>query len=219
MVNPPVPPVRASWARIDAWLREHAPASYAHLAPPADPTAIGAAQAEMGLRFPADLTDSLLCHDGVLTWTNILPGPPPQPVARIVGHWRMSEEIAGDDADIREPFEPGGEPGWHRQWIPWAQSDGDAQVIDMREGPGQGRLGSAPHDDTGHFDDGHPSLAAYLAEVADVLDHGGLADACAPFLTEDGELWWDLEGETELNGRPLTPAPTPARAAALAERG
>ncbi len=40
----------------------------------------------MGLRFPADLVDSLLCHDGVLEWGNLFPGEPPQPVALIVDH-------------------------------------------------------------------------------------------------------------------------------------
>ncbi len=216
-MNSSVPPVRSSWGRIDGWLREHAPATYENLAGPADPAAIESAQVELGLRFPVDLTDSLLCHDGLLSWDKVLPGPPPQSVAQIVAHGRMRREI-DEDEDLGDPSDPGAEPWWHPLWIPWAQSDGNAQVIDMREGPQQGRLGTACHDDTGHFDDGWPSLGAYLAEVADVLDHGGLADGCAPYLTCDGELWWDLEGETELNGDPLTPAPTPARAAALAAR-
>ncbi|MET9687334.1 SMI1/KNR4 family protein [Streptomyces sp. NPDC006514] len=211
MNSPTPPPVRSSWDRIDGWLREHAPASYENLARPADPAAVEAAQAELGLRFPADLTDSLLCHDGLLNWDTVLPGPPPQSVAQIVDHWRMCVEIAGDDKDLCEPFRPGAEPWWHPRWIPWAQSDGDAQVIDMREGPQQGRLGTACHDGTGHFDDGWPSLAAYLAEVADALDHGGLVDGYAPYLTCDGGLWWASEGKTELNGDPLTPAPAPAR--------
>ncbi|WP_314247408.1 SMI1/KNR4 family protein [Streptomyces kutzneri] len=213
-----VPSVRSSWDRIDAWLRAYAPASYVILAPPADPDLIEAAQTEMGLRFPADLVDSLLCHDGLLTWGNLLPGEPPQPVALIVDHWRMCEEIAGDDKDLRESSGPSDEPWWHVRWIPWAHSDGDAQVIDMREGPEQGRLGTASHDGTGHFGNGWPSLAAYLAEVADVLDHGGVVDGCVPYLTCDGELWWSFEDDADLNGAPLTPAPAPGRAEALAAR-
>ncbi|MFI0990418.1 hypothetical protein [Streptomyces exfoliatus] len=81
----------------------------------------------------------------------------------------------------------------------------------MREGPEQGRLGAACHDGTGHFGDGWPSLAAYLAEVAEVLDHGGMVDGCVPCLTRDGELWWSFEGDADLNGEPLTPAPAPGR--------
>ncbi|MFJ6482214.1 hypothetical protein ACIQK6_19130 [Streptomyces sp. NPDC091682] len=90
-MNSPVPPVRSSWDRIDGWLREHAPTSYENLARPADAGAVEAAQAEMGLRFPADLVDSLLCHDGLLRWGSVLPGPPPQSVAQIVAHWRDAQ--------------------------------------------------------------------------------------------------------------------------------
>lgn len=210
LVFPEPQPVARSWARIDAWTRRHAPASYALLAPPADPVEVEAAQAAMGVRFPADLLESLACHDGITRWANLLPGRPPMSVAGMLAHWRMCVEIAGDDPDLTEPHGDGedDEPWWHPQWIPWAQSDGDSQVIDMREGPGQGRLGSAPHADTPHFHDGWPSLAVYLTAVADVLDHGGEADGMVPYLTPEGELWWDFPDETELNGDPLTPAPT-----------
>ncbi|MFJ6486522.1 SMI1/KNR4 family protein [Streptomyces sp. NPDC091682] len=200
--------VRASWARIDAWLRTHAPASARLLAPPANPDEVERVQVEMAVRFPEDLLESLGCHDGLVSWANILPEQPPIPLAEIVSFWRMSVEIAGDDPDLCEPHEEGGEPWWHPQWIPWAQSDGDSQVIDMREGPQQGRVGSAAHDETASFADGWPSLSAYLNDVADVLDHGGTVGPWAPFLTTDGELWWSSEGETELNGLPLAPAPT-----------
>ncbi|MBC3839304.1 hypothetical protein GXW82_01115 [Streptacidiphilus sp. 4-A2] len=204
--------VQASWARIDAWLHAHAPASHALLAPPADPAAIESAEAELGVRFPPDLVESLACHDGLTAWANIFPQQPPLPVAEIVAHWRMCVEIAGDDPDLCEPKAAGAEPWWHRQWIPWAQSDGDAQVIDMRAGPQQGRVGSTAHDDTGSFADGWPNLAAYLNEVADVLEFGGEVGFWAPYLTTRRELWWSFKGETELNGDPLTPAPTIATA-------
>ncbi|MEZ0096307.1 SMI1/KNR4 family protein [Streptacidiphilus sp. EB129] len=207
-MSPAASTIRASWSRIDAWLLTHAPASYALLAPPADPHEVEAAQAEMGVRFPLDLVESLACHDGLLAWANMFPSKPPLPVAQILAYWRMSEEIAGDDPDFREAHGEDSEPGWHHQWIPWAQSDGDAQVIDMRDGPHQGRVGTAPHDDTGSFDNGWPSLAAYLHDVAEALDCGGEVHQLAPFLTTDPKLWWSCPGETELNGEPLTPAPT-----------
>ncbi|MGW5344078.1 DUF4259 domain-containing protein [Streptomyces sp. NPDC004050] len=205
-------PVARSWARIDAWMQRHAPASYALLAPPADPAEVEAAQEAMGVRFPADLLESLACHDGITAWANLVPDQPPSSVAGIVDHWRMCVEIAEEDAEEAEdadPTEPAGErePWWHPQWIPWAQSDGDSQIIDMREGPGRGRLGNAAHDDVGCFDDGWPSLAVYLTAVADALDHGGVVDGDVPYVTAKGELWWTVPGRTELNGAPLTPAP------------
>ncbi|MFJ3876794.1 DUF4259 domain-containing protein [Streptomyces sp. NPDC090077] len=207
-------PVARSWARIGGWMRRHAPVSYALLAAPAEPAEVESAQQEMGVRFPADLLASLACHDGITEWANLLPGPPPLSVGGMLAHWRMCVEIAGDDPDLTEPHGDGedDEPWWHPQWIPWAESDGDSQVIDLREGPGRGRLGSAAHDDTGRFDDGWPSLAVYLTAVADALDQGGEADGMTPYLTPEGELWWAFPGETELNGDPLTPArPLPGR--------
>ncbi|WP_306439608.1 DUF4259 domain-containing protein [Streptomyces sp. BR123] len=199
-------PVARSWARIDSWMRRHAPASYALLAPPADPAEVEAAQETMGIRFPADLLESLSCHNGIAEWARLLPDEPPMSVAGILGHWQMCVEFAEDDPDFAEP-DDGQEPWWHPQWIPWAQSHGDSQVIDMREGPGQGRLGNAAHDDVGCFDAGWPSLAVYLTAVADALDQGREVEGKVPYLTPDGGLWWAVPHQTALNGAPLTPAP------------
>jgi cell wall assembly regulator SMI1 len=73
------------------------------------------------------------------------------------------------------------EPWWHELWLPFAEADGTAQVIDLRPGPGYLRVGFAIHDGTGDFDDGWPSLGAYLTDVADVLDHGGSVKSCRRF--------------------------------------
>ncbi|WP_405792950.1 SMI1/KNR4 family protein [Streptomyces sp. NBC_00029] len=210
---PAAQPVADSWARIDAWMQRHAPASYALLAPPADPAEVEAAQKAMGIRFPADLLESLACHNGITEWDNLVPGRPPMSVAGILAHWQMCVEIAGDDPDLAEVSDGSDEePWWHPQWIPWAQSDGDSDVIDMREGPGQGRLGSAAHDDTGHFHDGWPSLATYLAAVADAFEYGSEVDGDVPFLTTEGTVWWDGSGTTVLNGTPPHPRATLAGA-------
>ncbi|MEV5375837.1 SMI1/KNR4 family protein [Streptomyces nondiastaticus] len=202
--------VRSSWARIDAWLRAQAPATFAVLAGPADPDGIEAAQTEMGVRFPSDLLDSLACHDGVTSWKTVLPVQSPLSAKGIAEFWSLNESIAGSDRDLREANEDEGEdePWWHRDWIPWAASDGDAQVIDVRDGVHWGRLGTTAHDGTGCFRDGWPSLAAYLCEVADALEFGGDVYGLVPYLLPGGELWWDLPGETRLNGAPLAPAPT-----------
>jgi cell wall assembly regulator SMI1 len=193
-----------AWTRIDAWLARFAPASAAVLAPPADPSEIAAAEAEIGYAFPEELVESLRCHNGVLTWANVLPACPPAPVAQIVAYRQMCMEIEAD-MEYAEEYD---EPWWHELWLPFAEADGTAQVIDLRPGPGYLRVGFAIHDSTGDFDDAWPSLGAYLTEVADVLDNGGaVRGAWAPFLIGAGELWWDLVGHTELNGEPLHPAP------------
>ncbi|MFD7815697.1 SMI1/KNR4 family protein [Streptomyces sp. NPDC059785] len=58
--------VQESWSRIDAWLREHAPRTFATLRPPAKVEEITAAQDGLGITFPPDLIASLLRHDGAL---------------------------------------------------------------------------------------------------------------------------------------------------------
>jgi cell wall assembly regulator SMI1 len=195
--------VADAWARIDAWLDRHAPASAAVLAPPADPAEIAAAEATIGYAFPVELVESLRCHDGVLTWANVLPECPPASAAGIAAFWRMcmDELPAVAYADETE------EPWWHERWLPFAEADGTAFVIDMRPGPGYLRMGWAVHDGTGDFDDGWPSLGAYLTDVADVLDHGGTVRAWIPYLIGTTELWWDLPGHTHVNGQLLRPAP------------
>ncbi|MDA2814870.1 SMI1/KNR4 family protein [Nocardiopsis sp. RSe5-2] len=186
--------VPASWARIDTWLRRHAPTDFALLRPPADPEAVEAAQSEMGVRFPPDLLASLACHDGkeegIQGWSPVLPKPP-LPVAGIAAHWRMCVDEY-DPAEEEDLLEDGEEPWWHPSWIPWAALGGDSQVIDMRPGPDQGRLGSAVHDDRGGFERAWPSLGAYLEEVADALENGGLVDGMlSPRVDSEGRLRWE----------------------------
>ncbi len=154
-----MPSVADSWARIDAWLAAHAPASMAALRPPADPDSIADAQYELGVEFPPELVASLSCHDGLDRWANLLPEAPPLAAHRIVEHWRMCMEIAEDTGGLQpRPWDD--EPWWHPLWIPWAEDGGDAQVIDLRPGPGQGRVGVAVHDGGGDFSDAWPSLTA-----------------------------------------------------------
>jgi cell wall assembly regulator SMI1 len=57
--------VREAWQRIERWLAEHASATLASLNPPADPAQVAAAEAELGVSFPADLVASFARHDGV----------------------------------------------------------------------------------------------------------------------------------------------------------
>lgn len=199
--------VTEAWIRIEDWLRRHAPVSAAVLAPPADPAEIAAAEDTLGLALPAELAESLRRHNGLRKWAKILPEKPPLSVARIVKHRQMCMDIAAD-IDGFTTLDGDTEPWWHELWVPFAESDGDAQVIDLRPGPGHGRLGWAVHDDLGDFAGAWPSLGAYLRETANGLATGTPVNGWCPYLTVDGELWWDLPNETELVGEPLWPAPT-----------
>ncbi|MBZ9640918.1 SMI1/KNR4 family protein [Streptomyces sp. PSKA30] len=202
--------VRTSWARIDAWLQHHAPATFAQLAPPADPHEYDSAQKEMGLRFPAGLLESLDCHNGAEPYTTALPQETPLSLAEIVEFWRTRMTILEREEEPTESLNEDEEHWWHRLWIPWAAIDGDAQVIDMRPGPGQGRIGSALRDDNGNFDGdwGWPSLEAYLFQVAEALEFGDPVGDLVPYLKPNGELCWAYSTDIELDGYEITPAPT-----------
>lgn len=181
------------------------------LNPPALDREVRAAQHAIGVEFPAELVESLSCHDGLREWANILPEQPPLSAWRIAEHWRMRMDIA-EDVDGFESRPWGEDPWWHPLWIPWAEGDGDAQVIDLRPGPGHGRLGMAVHDGTGDFSDGWPGLAAYLHDTAEALYGGGGVRGWYPYLTQAIELWWDRGPDCEsLNGEPLTRAPAERR--------
>jgi cell wall assembly regulator SMI1 len=199
--------VHMSWQRIESWLAAHAPSSLDCLNPPAADEAIEAAERALGTALPGDLAASLRCHDGVRKWATILPLQEPLSVERIVETRAMMMEIAADvDGFETKPWDD--EPWWHPLWIPWATTaDGVYHVIDLRPGPAYARVGWAGHSDGGSFSDGWPSLAAILHAVAQALHVGGRVDDFHPFLTSDGELWWDDADRRELNGKPLRPAP------------
>ncbi len=201
-----IPSPKESWRRIDAWLAAHAAGDSALLNPPASRDDIERAERVLGMPLPADLVESLRCHDGVSSWTTLLPEQSPLPVRGIVEHWQMSMGVAAEnDGLTRRPWDD--EPWWHPLWIPWAESaDGGAQVIDQRPGAHAGRLGWAGHSGGGDFSDTWPDLASLLHAIADALHEGGGVRGMYPYLTRGG-LWWDEESCAELNGEPLRAAP------------
>ncbi|MER7760616.1 SMI1/KNR4 family protein [Streptomyces sp. NPDC097619] len=196
-----------SWRRIDAWLAVHAPADLGRLNPPVAPADIARAETLLGTALPAELAESLSCHDGANTWSTLLPEQSPLPLDALVDRRRLCAEIAAENDGLTvRPWED--EPWWHPLWIPGAEGpDGGVQVIDRRPGPDRGRLGWAGHGGGGDFTDAPPGLAAFLHEVADALDHGGAVGGLHPYLTPTGDLWWDAPDTDTLDGTPLRPAP------------
>ncbi|MEV4947859.1 SMI1/KNR4 family protein [Streptomyces sp. NPDC053755] len=206
MVQHMVSPSEA-WRRIDAWLATHAPSDSARLNPPATQGEIQLAERLLGSPLPSDLVESLRCHNGASAWTTLLPDQSPLPVSGIVDRWQMCMQVAAENDGLsRRSWDD--EPWWQPLWIPWAESaDGGVHVIDQRPGPYAGRLGWAGHSGGGDFTDSWPSLATLLHAVAHALDEGGDVRGLHPYLTTQGELWWDEEGCVELNGHPLRAAP------------
>lgn len=209
--------VRRAWADIHAWVTRWAPADAPAFNPPVQETDIRAAQDKIGVTFPEELVASLSCHDGLLPNSTVMPVSSPLSAARIADHWQMCAEIAQWTSSL--PPVPGAntsdsrEPWWHPLWVPWAESDGYAQVIDLRPGPHQRRLGTAGNSWDGDFEDPvdtWPHLAAHLTAVARALREGGSVGGNNPYLTVDDRLWWDSEDARELNGKPLRPANGPS---------
>ncbi|MGD9486259.1 SMI1/KNR4 family protein [Streptomyces sp. TRM70308] len=58
--------LQAAWGRVEAWLREYAPASAALLRPPASEEQISATEDEIGVRLPPVLRAWYQIHDGAL---------------------------------------------------------------------------------------------------------------------------------------------------------
>lgn len=111
-----------SWDRIEAWLAEHAPATFAGLEPPADPEVIAAAEAAIGLPFPDPLRQSLLRHDGTGYHELLAPFWELESAQQIAGTWQLRtsihEELSPPDGAYEGDPESDRGPWWHRMWIP-----------------------------------------------------------------------------------------------------
>lgn len=198
--------VTQAWIAIEDWLARFMPTGAGALAPPADPAAIAAAEQQLGLTFPADVVESLLRHDGELSYAGFFPSHSSLlSVSQIVATRHMLNEVAQSENDLGQG--DGDEWWWHELWLPVTDLDGNLDIVDLRPGPGYGRLGWRPIDANADFSDGWTGLGPYLSAIATALTTGGGVDQIFPYLTTDGELWWDHAGQEELAGLPLVPAP------------
>ncbi|MEU0881361.1 SMI1/KNR4 family protein [Lentzea sp. NPDC005914] len=136
--------VVASWERIENWLQGNG----IEPKPPLEATTLTAAQA-LGHPLPADLTESLLRHDGSPR-TLVPPRWTLLPLQTSLDVWkrktddlaaRQAAEIEEIDEDEEEDFsavEEGEEDafwGWNAAWFPVAGDGGGCHlVVDLRTG-------------------------------------------------------------------------------------
>ncbi|WP_327266369.1 SMI1/KNR4 family protein [Streptomyces sp. NBC_01232] len=181
--------VRDSWVRIDEWLREKAPRTFATLGPPAGHEEIAAAEEELGVTFPPDLVASLLRHNGALDGAEAF---------RFSTHDRLLSvsEIVGDTRFMRSIAEDLNEEEAEHYWIDAYLKFGsygvtaDGLTIDCRRGQDSyGAIGRF-FDETGTDFGRADSLGAYLADLADQLDGGRDGGA----ITFNGRLFWERVG-------------------------
>ncbi|MEU2475420.1 SMI1/KNR4 family protein [[Kitasatospora] papulosa] len=183
-------PVYRSWQRIETWLAEHAPRTFDSLRPPASADAISAAADELRMKFPADLVESLRCHDGVSPGHGLFQfpgGDQPLGIDAILRRGRMDRQLwnrLGEDHPD--------ETYWHPEFLMFADSNPpDGLVLDCREGATFGAVGT--HLKGGGTSFGRwPSLAAFLHELAGGLEHGlamGWWRKFVPVVWQETLLW------------------------------
>jgi cell wall assembly regulator SMI1 len=198
--------VEQAWDAIDRWMARFAPGSSEAQHPPAEATAVAAAEGELGLAFPDDVRRSLLHHDGQPRYCTDFPGYPLLPVQGILETRRMMMELAAEEDELGR--DDSDDCWWHESWLPVAELDSDRYVVDLRPGPGYGRLGWFPRNQEVDFDQVAPTLAAHLSQVATALTTGGAVDDDVPYVTASGFLHWDYPGqEATDDGEALQRAP------------
>ncbi|GAA1374173.1 hypothetical protein GCM10009612_69250 [Streptomyces beijiangensis] len=177
---------------MDAWLRKHAPKTYATLRPPADPAAIAALAQELDVELPDDLVASLRRHDGAVKGAfrfAFAGGDGPMGVEEILHRGQMFQELwdEEDDAELLDGYY------WHARFVMFADSvTADGLAVDCRPGDTFGAVGDFFNGEGTRFGD-QPSIAAMLHELAGVLEQGlsmGSPLAYAP-VAFDGELIWE----------------------------
>ncbi|MFJ7209423.1 SMI1/KNR4 family protein [Streptomyces sp. NPDC098789] len=183
--------VQASWTRIDAWLREHAPRTFATLRPPAGDAEIAAAQERLGVTLPPDLVASLLRHNGALEGPEAFRFDSGDRLLGVSG-------ILGDTGFMRgidQGIDGGTEGYWLHDYVKFGSYDvtSDGLLVDCRTGRDSFGAVGRFFDETGTSLGEADSLGEYLAEEADQLERG-----------QD-------TGIVTFNGRLFREAPLPAR--------
>ncbi|HEX5567791.1 MAG TPA: hypothetical protein VFY14_12830 [Streptomyces sp.] len=208
--SPKSPPsVESSWARIDAWLAEHAPLTHGLLGPPVPMEDIEAAQRRLGLVFHPDLVASLRCHDGTELQEGALELPglygPFARLADIVGNTlslrSVADGLTGFPVDCPEEHEHTRDCGdeedayWRHEWLlitlgaGWDARDG--LFLSCREGPRHGALGLHFNEDMPDFTS-WPSLRHLLAGLAECLERRRPARGQVPVAFGGRLLWEDV---------------------------
>ncbi|MFC7924764.1 SMI1/KNR4 family protein [Streptomyces cinereoruber] len=178
--------VQDSWNRIDDWLREHAPRTFATLGPPAGHGEIVAAQEELGVTFPPDLVASLLRHNGAVDGVEAFLFSTDDRLLGVAGILEDTKFMRGMAEDLDEEEAEG---YWHHGYVKFGSYGvtSDGLMIDCR--PGQDSFGAIGRffDETGTDFGRADSLGAYLAELADRLERGQDGGA----VTFNGRLIWE----------------------------
>ena len=133
--------MEASWARIEAWLRQHAPEGLAELRPPASNRHINSLEDTTGLRLPTEMERSYKVHDGSWgLWMFPYGGGTLATIQAIEGEWLRWREVAAEgwfedrESEPEGPIKP---VHWNRRWLPVTDAgSGNHFCVDLDPAPG-----------------------------------------------------------------------------------
>ncbi|WP_157856010.1 SMI1/KNR4 family protein [Streptomyces aureocirculatus] len=170
-----------AWNRIDAWLAEHAPVTFAALPQPATPVQVALAERMIGVTFPRELAASLGCHNGS------------------DDHTLLSAELIARDflltAEIsRQPGIVSQVNTETPEWLPITSDSGGGHMILDLLGERQPRVGFRSELTNITFPEtpNWSNLSSLLEHVASSLETMKPVDGCHPIISE-GELLWDYQ--------------------------
>lgn len=215
--------VEAAWQRIENWLRDNAPDTYATLNPPATDAAIARVEELVGVRLPEDVVASLRVHDGVTSRPGefeIAGRYAPASAERMTHIWQMLTDLLLED--FNDDFNDDGMVGWwwHPRWVPIAEDNAACQlVVDGRPGEDNDRVAVRDREDGAWWNHDHfswPSFGALLTETADLLE-GAKVDRRRVPTVRSRRLYWTWRDKVSQRppsvrtpGTPLPELPEPA---------
>jgi cell wall assembly regulator SMI1 len=132
------PSPSASWQRIEAWLRNHAPDILADLGPPASPERIRAAEEQLQCTLPEDVRASLGIHDGQQGSAAYLFGQWEYfGIEAVLSEHKMLQQVFAAGAQTSEVSDPRVRKAWWLPaWIPiLGNGSGDYYCIDLNPEP------------------------------------------------------------------------------------
>lgn len=175
-----------SWQRIVAWLQANAPSALAQLQGPAAAHQLDEIALQLGVQLPADFRAFYQLVDGAED-SGLFPSNDdwdemafsPLALTEVIQEWTMLKDLVaiGQFADQKPQSAAGiAADWWNWAWIPFAGNGaGDYYCIDLAPTATgvSGQVISHSHESGKHVVLA-PSLAAYLAALADALAAGQL---------------------------------------------
>lgn len=179
--------ITQAWSRIDTWLAEQAPVTFASLPQPATHEQIASAEQQIGVTFPSDIYTSLRCHNGSGD-VEILPVHMLLSAELIATNFWVAVEISRDPCT--DTYVNTQSP----EWIPITGDAGGSHYVLGQLGGPQPRLGF--RNELGYLDFTQGVMGSCMSDLlekaADALAAMAVLDDFRPVVV-NGELEWEIE--------------------------